>query len=719
MTSQVVHRKKKHSTKKTLSQLPPSTPHNTDNNLKDKIPINWLLLILALLITFFTYLPSLKNEFTTWDDNSYVINNPLVKQLNKNSIKEIFASENLKYRYWMGNYHPLTILSLAINYNTLQKNDKPVAWVFIFTNILLHIINTFLVFLLILNLSQKNWLAFVVALLFGIHTLHVESVSWISERKDVLYTMFYLWALLLYIRYVKKQKLHLYFLSIIVFLLSLLSKGQAVSLSLTIILIDIFYRRKLLSYTVIIEKIPFFTLSLIFGLIAIEAQKYSSALQIDQVYELYKRIGIASYGFAMYILKMILPIHLSAIYPYPDILNKTIPFYYYLFLIFDLFILFITYKWYKKGHYLAAFGIAFFVFNIIFLLQLIPVGSAIYADRYSYIPSIGFFLTIAYFWNKLFENKKQLAILLLSVFSITLIILTINREKVWRNSLSLWTDTTQKSPKAVVGWNNLGSIKAQIAKDSIKVNTNLSIDLYKQAVKDFSKAIEKKPDYANAFYNRGNAFFELARLTNDTSLITKALEDINKAIAIKVDFIDAFIQRGLIYDYINDLENAYINYKRVLMLSPNNTKALINLGIYFGKKELLDSAITYFNKAEKINPKLAEIYINRGLAYNLKKEYDKALTDLSIAIKLNPDRPAAYYNRAITYKNLKKYNKAIEDIDKAIELMPENSEFYYTKAIILEKLGKKTEACVYYQKSAKLNYMPAIKQFNLKCTTNQ
>ncbi len=717
MAAQVVHRKKRNikgqaTTKTTEPVAQSSTVSTTSTSIKPRL---WLL-FLAAIITLAVYLPALNNQFTNWDDRPYVLNNPLIKQLDWRSVKEMFASQNLEHRYWMGNYHPLSILTLALNYHMVQKDGEPVPWIFILTNILLHVINTILVFLIILRLSKKNWIAFAVALIFGIHTLHVESVAWISERKDVLYTLFYLWALLLYIRYVERERALLYIASLLLFLLSLLSKGQAVSLAITIFLIDIFYRRRLLSGRVIAEKIPFLALALIFGLIAIEAQKHSSALQVHEVYALYKRIGIASYGFAMYILKMLLPIHLSAIYPYPDILHKTIPFYYYLFTIFDLFVIYLAFRWYKKGHTLAALGIAFFVVNIIFLLQLIPVGSAVYADRYSYIPSIGFFLAMAYFWDRLFNNKKALALGLLSFYSAILIILTVNRITVWHDSLRLWSDTVKKSPKAVMAWNNLGSVKSRMADDSAKEGKiKPAIDLYNQAIDHYTRAVKRKPDYASAFYNRGTAKFELAKITNDTSLVYDAINDLNTAIAIKVDFTEAFLERGIAYDYLNDMTNANINFRRVLMLDPNNNKALVNLGIYYGKRGLLDSAISYFNKAIENNPNLAEAYINRGLAYTLKGDYTSALEDLNYALGLDPNNAAAYLNRSLIFQGLKEFDKALGDIDKAIALMPNNPELYYKKAVLLEKLNQKQQACKAYETAAQMGYTPAIQAVRLKC----
>ncbi len=716
MSREIVHRKKRPVTPANAATVTAETPPLTPENLPAEARPRYIIPLVIALLTIIVYLPALKNQFTNWDDQAYAINYPLYKNFTLSSIKEMFFSSDPHLRYWMGNYHPLTMLTLAINHQMFQKDGKPVPWIFILTNILLHAINTILVFLIIFRLSKNNFISLAVALLFGVHTLHVESVAWIAERKDVLYTLFYLWSLLIYIKYVNKNKLSLYLVSLFLFILSLLSKGQAVSLALSIILIDIFYKRRIFSLKVVAEKLPYLILALIFGLIAIEAQKNSSALQTSDMYPLFKRIGIASYAYAVYLFKLFLPIHLSAIYPYPDIVHKTIPFYYYLFAIVDLAVLWLMYLWYRRGRMLPALGIAFFTVNIAFLLQLIPVGSAIYADRYTYIPSIGFYLTISYFLTKIKEKKSSVAISILAAYSLLLIFLTISRIKVWHDSKSLWTDTIAKTPKAVVAWNNLGSViseEAKAAKEKGRIDR--SIILYRQAIEHYNKAIERKPDYSSAFYNRAVSEYEIGRALNDTDLVWKAIDDLNNAITVKLDFKEAFLQRGVAYDWLNKLALAYNDYKRVLELDPHNTKVLINMGIYYGKKQMYDTAIAYFNRALKKDPTMAEALSNRGLAYMLKGNLDSALKDFNKAISLDSSKASTFYNRSLVYIRKKQYPKALADLNKAIQLMPNNPEFYFVRGNVYLTIKRTADACKNYSLAAQYKYAPAIKALRKYC----
>jgi len=327
----------------------------------------------------------------------------------------------------MGNYHPLTMISLAIDYQLSKKfssdtpppqqiigeNDPPpevTPYIFHLCNIIFHLINTILVFWVIFLLFQnfkpdtRFWVAIITALLFGVNTIHVESVTWISERKDVLYTMFYLFSLLAYIKYLNKKKYTFFALSLFLFILSGLSKGQAVSLAPTLIIVDWLYKRKLLSRKVILEKIPYFAIGLVFGIIAIYAQEEGEAIHAMDEYAFYYRILFAAYGSTMYFLKMLVPHDLAAIYPYP---HGGVPIKFWFYLI-PLTLYIFVFVWALKKAKNIAFAIAFFFLNIALVLQFIPVGSAIMADRYAYIPSIGFFLIIALLMKWVFEKRHKI-----------------------------------------------------------------------------------------------------------------------------------------------------------------------------------------------------------------------------------------------------------------------------------------------------------------------
>ena len=672
---------------------------------------SWIIASL-IIITFTTiaYIPAFKAELTNWDDKSYVLENPTLKELSAENLKTIFSE------YYMGNYHPLAMLSLSLDYKIGGENSEGEirAWIYHFTNILLHIINSLLVFWLVFLLIKRFDIAFFAGLLFGVNTLHVESVAWVSERKDVLYALFFIASLIAYLYYIDKKHIKYYFYSLFLFILSLLSKGQAVSLAVSLLAIDFLYNRKLLDKKVILEKIPYFILALIFGIIAIYAQKEGNALHGDESYALYKRIAFAGYAFTQYIIKLLLPLNLSAIYPYPDIINKTVPGYYWLFLIPSLLVVY-SFFYFLKRNKVYAFSIAFFIINIALLLQLIPVGSAIMADRYAYIPSIGFVLFLSYFLFQIIDKHAKFANPLKIIFFLYIILLSFlsfNRCKVWQNSMTLWDDTIEKSPTAVVALNNRGSTKDR-NKD------------HRGAIEDFTKAIIYKPDYKHAFYNRGMARKELAKETGDTSLFRPALADFEKALMFDDKFVEAYHSRAVTLENYADyqsnyekrnrlLQQALQDYDKALALNPKFEEALVNRGVAKGKLGLLTEAIADFNKALLINPENASIYSNRGLAKDHAKDFEGAIADYNKAIELDPKFITAYLNRGIAYRKIGKLNNSIADFSKVIELDNQNAAAYYFRGIDLIKIKKQNEGCKDLQIALNLNYVyakDAIKQY--------
>ncbi|MEN8122163.1 MAG: tetratricopeptide repeat protein [Bacteroidota bacterium] len=655
---------------------------------------------IIILITTAAYFPAFQNGITNWDDDSYITNNPTLKEISAENIKQIFSE------YYMGNYHPLVMFSLSLDYQIGGENaDGEIhAWIYHFTNILLHILNTLLVLWLVYLLLGRFDIAVAVALLFGVHTLHVESVAWISERKDVLYALFFISSLISYIYYINKKDIKFYTISLLLFVLSLLSKGQAVSLAVTLLAIDYLFNRKLLDKKVIAEKTPYFILALIFGIVAIYAQKAGDALHDENSYEFYKRIGFAGYTFTQYILKLILPVKLAAIYPYPDILNKSMPAYFWLFLAPTLSVLYAFYYFVKRNK-LIAFSIAFFTINIALLLQLIPVGSAIMADRYAYIPSIGFFIFIAWGIFTITDKYPKQAMLLkgvLAVYLVVLVVLSVQRSKIWEDNITLWDDTLEKSPKAVVAWNNRGSTKDK-DKD------------HKGAIEDFTRAILYKPDYKHAFYNRGTARKELGKEINDTTLLILALNDFNKAIELDEYFVEAYNNRAMVKEnmanYIVDSirRNTFLNialadYDITLELDDGYENAIVNRGVVKGKLGQLDEAINDFNQAILKDPKNASAYSNRGLAKDHAKDTEGAIADYNMAIEIDPEFITAYLNRGIVYRKQKSFNASIADFSKVLSLDDKQEAAYYFRGMDLIQINKLNEGCRDLNKAKNLGY---------------
>ncbi|MBT3209334.1 MAG: tetratricopeptide repeat protein [Bacteroidetes bacterium] len=618
-----------------------------------------------LITSIISFYPAIFASFTNWDDPSYVLQNQLIRNLSFESIKKIFSST------FNGMYQPLTMLSFSIDYY-FAKNQ---AWFYHFINIALHLINTIAVFWLCKMLFKELKIAIIVAFLFAIHPMHVESVAWITERKDLLYSLFFLLSINTYIKYLKEESKIFYFISLALFVFSLFVKSQAVTLALCIIAIDFFLDRKLFSFKVILEKAPFLILAIIFGIFTI----YFSEGEETQ-YSVFEKFIYAGYGYFIYIFKLIIPINLSAIYPYPD----QIPFYYYILTALSLGILSSIIYFYKKDK-LLTFGLLFFTINIVLLLQFFPNTYSIISDRYSYISSIGIFVLIAYLY--LFIEKKKRKILLttkviLSVYILVLSVACINRTKVWENSFSLWDDTIKKHKNSPEAWSNrayaffemkeyqkaLNDYNKAIRLDSKNYQFYLNRGItftqardYKNAIQDYNKALTLAPDNAELYLNRGN-------VKNFQGKPEEAIKDFNIAIEKDRNNPKTWLSRGAINANLGKHNDAISDFNIVINLSPLDPVAYMNRGLSFARQGDFRNAIVDFNKSIEIEPKLAQSYINRGFSYYNQQNYHAAIKDYNKALTLNPNSAIVFMNRGRALIKLERFNEACNDLNNAYNL---------------------------------------------------
>jgi protein O-mannosyl-transferase len=427
-------------------------------------------LLIAVGLTFLVYIPSLFNGFTNWDDNGYVTTNPLLWNLNAEGLIKLLSEPV------MGNFHPLTMLTYALEYKLAGL--KP--FLYHLTNLVLHLLNTWLVYRLVMMLSGKVVVAFITAVLFGIHPMHVESVAWISERKDVLYALFFLLSLIMYVHYVRRNLAVKYLVfSILFFILSCFSKGQAVSLAVLLFALDYWLKREL-GLRLVIEKIPYFAVALVFGIIAVSIQHSFGYMTAINMYSFTDRIFFAFYALVLYLGKLILPVNLSCFYPFPqkkDLLMYVSP----AIMLAAAFLIWRTYK----STRLWVFGFSFFLITIFLLLQLVPVGGAVISERYTYIPYIGLFFIAGSLADSILQRRAKSARALAVLFTVILIsysAASVARIRVWKDSITLWSDALKKDNMVAVSYNN----RASAYKD-LKEN--------EKALADYTKALQLNPNY--------------------------------------------------------------------------------------------------------------------------------------------------------------------------------------------------------------------------------
>ncbi|HPC97799.1 MAG TPA: tetratricopeptide repeat protein [Bacteroidales bacterium] len=627
-----------------------------------------LTAILALIILVLTsYSRVFDNEFVDWDDFTYVVDNELVRNSSGSMLKEIFTTPV------SSNYHPLTVLSLHLNNNNCPGCPHGISPApFIRWNLILHIINILLVFWFISLLCGRSlFIPFFTAAVFGIHPMHVESVAWISERKDVLYSFFFLAGLVSWIYYRKNhnKKVVFYLLTLILFISSCLSKAVAVVFPVVLILIDYWLEpetekagflkvaRHLISGRRLLLLLPFLAVSLFIGLQAYflqDGRNFPGLLHVEKRLpdmvntavnlNLSQRIGTGFYGLAAYMLKFFLPFGLSAIYPYPstEILNS---FRYSLMLSGMAVIAVVSAVLIIRSMgktKIFAFGTGLYLVTVILVLQIISVGIAIRADRYTYLPYIGPAFVLASIIQAGFGEKiRRVLFVAAGVFLILLWFLTFRRVDVWQNTEVLWSDTIKRFPELETPRSSRGKYYTRM---SLKAKSESEKKLYEEkALADFLVAIKSKPLKTDVYEGTGYLY----ALKGD---FRKAVEFFNAALIIDNENGSAYYNRALAYTSLGMVKEAINDYDMALRYRPQQARAIItnrsSLLLETGRFSEAISDLDYLISIEPLNP---DHYFNRSTARIVTGNRAGAVDDLRAVLKLSPgDREAAERLKMLT-----------------------------------------------------------------------
>jgi len=636
---------------------------NTKKNVKQAILLpdfwgsttNLIAVFSALLITFLCFYNTTNNEFVNWDDDRNFYENEHITTINEENFwsntKAIFSSNVI------GNYNPLSIWSFAIE-KRVYGLDKPGKWHL--TNVLLHLICVFFVFRICLLLGLRWPGALLVTLLFGIHPMRVESVAWVTERKDVLFGAFYLSALYLYVKGKLNGKGYHIFIAIL-FLLSLFSKIQAVILPLSMIAVDYYLDGKL-DFKSMLRKAPYFILSLIFGLIGIVFLKDQGSLENAVSYPTWQRIFVGSYSYMIYLIKAVIPYKLSPLYPYPP----KMPAYFYPTIVLFPGVAYALYFMYKKQMKVWFFGLLFFTVNIFFLLQILGAGQGFIADRFTYIAYFGLFFIAGYYFDLAVREKPKWKYPLFGIAAVAMLVfgyMTIRQNMVWQNSETLWNHVLKYHKNATLPYGN----RANYLREQGRIA---------EALRDYSKYLSLNPKGMQAYNSRARLYFDVGK-TRDTLLL--ALQDYNSAIA----------------------------------LDPTNGEFLINRGATYARLGDLDKAIKDMNEGLKYKPDHAVGYLNRSVMYNQKGNYQAALQDIESYLRLKPYNANLWYEKGRILRTLNRVQESIPAYSRAIQLNQRNALFHYERGRTYMALGKMAEAKRDIQMALSLGYKgvdPGVRQ---------
>lgn len=564
------------------------------------------VLIFILALTFIVLSPCLKNGFVNLDDGEYILYNPQIRAVSLSAARGIFTS------FWFGNYHPITTMSYALEYHFFGLN----AFVYHLDSLILHLFNCLLVFWLVLKLSKRHFAAFAAALLFAIHPLHVESVAWAAERKDLLYSFFFILSLISYLYYINNKRRGFCRLAFILFILSCFSKAMAVSLPFVLLAIDYLFNRKP-DKRLILEKVPFFAVSIIFGIIAVMAQQSCGAFIHGYKVELGRAVFICSFAALFYLERFIMPLKLSCVYPYPSQPVALLPV---TFLISPVIVSFFIFVLYRSARYTrkAVFGMLFFVITIAVPgFQIIPMGGSLASDRYTYVAAIGIFYLIGEFLAYLYRNNikyiKWISVLILIISTAWFSAISWRRCGAWKDGFTLFSDALSKYPNSL------------------------------------------------AYNNRGTAYI-------DRGEFEKAAQDFKKAIWINPKYAPSYVNLCNVYNRMHLNRDAVMAGKKAVELAPDDAKAYFNLGNAYADMNKAGEAVAAYRKALQIRWDYAEAYNNLATIYVIAGENKKAIALLGRALEINPSFADAHYNLAVVYSYEKRYDLAIRHCDESVRL---------------------------------------------------
>ncbi len=637
-------------------------------------PRQVLYLAIAILsaTTLIAFWPTLSAGFTSWDDDWYVTDNWVITSLSWANIKHMFSSYHIS-----GHYHPLVLLSFAFEYALVGLNP----WLYHLNNVILHAANAILLWLVFMKLNELLFgkehgrfryllIPAIVALLFALHPSRVESVAWVSERKDVLYTLFFFWSTLYYIKYLQsEQRLH-YWLALGLFAVSLLAKSMAMTLPALLFLLDYLVERKFSKKT-IIEKVPFATLALAALIIGLS----SNIFEIVGRPPAFKLALAGSYRLIFYyIYTIFVPIH-----PYlgaPLDFNQAFPTLYYVAPVLNLAIIGLAVWAGLKNKRKITFGILFFYITIAPILPSYYPGVA--AIRYSYVPAIGIFFLLALFLSNLYEQnfnrsgKRQTFLVICGAVLLALSVQTFFWSQAWQNDLTLFNDVVQKSPLDGRGFGNRAVALAQAGR-------------YDEAIRDCNQALKLLPGRIEFLVNRGSYYQKKGMYHN-------ALADFSTSLARNGNYVPAYLNRANLYGELKNYSAAIADYGRVIQLQPNNHRAHGNLGRLYVLLADYPKALAHLNRAIALRPQVADYHNNRAAIFFYSKDYARARAAYQQAIRIYAGNSLAHFNLGVLAQLENKNDEALQHFSRALAANPRYAEAYFRRGELYLLAGDKARA---------------------------
>jgi tetratricopeptide (TPR) repeat protein len=661
----------------------------------------WLCLLLVLS-TLAVYWQIQNYDFVNIDDNFYVYDNRQVQSgLALESLVWSFTTGTTVSNYWM----PLTWLSHMLDFQLYGLNPAAHHW----TSLLFHALNAVLLFFVLKKMTGAWWRSGFVAALFAVHPLHVESVAWVSMRKDVLSTFFWLLAMGAYARYAEKPGLGRYFPVLLLFVLGLMSKPMLVTLPFVLLLLDFWPLSRMpispaistnnpeiktTPVSVLIgEKIPFLALSAVAAAAALIYQQKGGAVPTMDLALLKVQTANALVSYVIYIKKMIWPSRLAVFYPHPG----TIPVWQ--AMAAGILLVCVTVFFVRSGTkrpYLPM-GWFWYLGTLVPVIGLVKIGGFAMADRYTYVSFIGLFVLVAWGVADLAARWRHRKIVLAALAAVLLSILsalTWKQVGCWENSRTLFEHTLKVTSDNWLAHNNLGAALSEQGR-------------MEEAVAHYSKALWIKPEYADARINLGLALEKQGR-------IDEAIDHFVQVLRTKPDHVGARFNLGNVLMDQGRIDVAGQHYLEVLRLKPDHVEARNNLGKVIYKQGRIEEAMGHFSQVRQIMPDHAEAHYNFAKALYRLGRSEEAMSHYLHALRIEPDNVDLHVNLGAALAARGRTDDAIEHYLKALRIKPDHVEAHYNLGAAYFRKGNIHGAIEQFQAVLKINPDDDTARNNLK-----
>jgi len=661
-----------------------------------------LVCLLLVMLTFAVYFQVRNFAFVYYDDSQYVTKNQYVQAgLNYRNIIWAFSTNQA------ANWHPITWLSHMLDIQLYGMNPGAHHQ----TNLIFHIANALLLFFVLRKMTGSLWQSGFVAFLFALHPLHVESVAWVAERKDVLSTFFWMLTMFSYARYVAHPGINRYLPVVGFFSLGLMAKPMLVTLPFVLLLLDYWPLRRIQFnppgddihtipkrspvFFLVWEKIPLFLLALVSSVVTFLAQKSGGAVGSMEIYPLTTRVANALVVYVKYIGKMIWPANLAVFYPHSGMLP-----------VWQVvgagallgLITFVALRSFRQHPWFVV-GWLWFLGTLVPVIGLVQVGLQAMADRYTYIPLIGLFIIVAWGVPALMHRwrykEKLFGLTTIAVF-IVLSITSWMQIRYWKNSSALFQHALNVTENNYLAHNVFGNV----LKEQGKINA---------AMRHYQSALEIKPDYAAPYYNIGHTLSTQGKYQD-------AINHFQKALQIKPDYAPVHDNLGYIFMSQGKIEQAILHYLEALRINPDDAAVHNRLGLAMRSQGQVNNAITHFLKAVKLKPLFGAAHYNLGSTLKNSGKLNEAIKHYSAAILIQADFSSAHYELATALMEKGNFSEARQHYDKVLRIKPDHADAHNNLGVTMIRQGMIREAVVHFETALRIKPDDDDAQKNLKST---